>query len=735
MSSLDEFRSRKVRIFRNGDMFHPGKRFVVSPRIFRNFEQFLLRVSEDLTLVNGAVRRIHTIQGALVRDLEDLQDGGFYVATAGEPFHRIPYPIVNASHAPAPAAHGKRKVYKSATVPPGVGTGVEEEGEDGGEGSHGKKKEVPLFGPSSKAFRVVVFANGEAAGPGLKVVLNYRNCKSYDQLLTLLSSLLRLKSGFVRKLYDAETGKRLTCLQDLKDGQNLVAGSWEPFKKVAYPLTNPNISQFDVKREDDTPRPVTFYPNGDSYHHGFTITLRKTRYPTLKKLIDHLNTIIDLPTGRITRIHTLTGQRLEDMDTLLAIASAPSPVSATFPNAPAAAADPDSASPAAESPTAAAANSSGANPRSFVLACGDDPFYHVPYDLNRVKVRHGPIGLGGATTRNEYLEKIRGVAERRRRDRPQDGADDQQREMVEGVEEEDQRHHEPPKPAKKKAQPPAAAAQQQQQQAPPPASAAAAAPPKKPAPKPPASTRTSTTKPAGPPPVAHHPTKHLARAPSHASEISEDDMARHAEADHAQTHYGETEEPRELQHATAASRARSSRVAAPPARVVDSEDEEEEPEARSRIATPARVPRGRSQASSAARASEAGFEHDVPPRGRDTPEFLAATEEDADAESRYDDDAEPEDEEPRAQAMETFPEEDGEEPEPEPEQEQEPEPEPARGSTEPATPRMAKGGSTSSIPMLKSRTGSKASLGSKQASRRELPGLPRKSELRGGEED
>ncbi|KAI8854135.1 hypothetical protein BC829DRAFT_242968 [Chytridium lagenaria] len=238
MSSLDEFKSRKVRIFRNGDVHHPGKKFVVSTRIFRNFEQFLLRVSEDLSLVNGAVRRIHTLQGTPVRDLEELEDNGFYVATAGEMFRRSVYPVAGEeTERKAMVGRGRRHV---------AGAAYEAE-----EGEGEKEREEKLFGPSTKAYRVIVFANGETSNPGIKLVLNHRNCKSFEQLLNVLSNLLRLKTGFVRKLYDAENGRRIQALRDLKDGQNLVAGTWETFRRVKYPLLNPNMTQFDVKKEDD----------------------------------------------------------------------------------------------------------------------------------------------------------------------------------------------------------------------------------------------------------------------------------------------------------------------------------------------------------------------------------------------------------------------------------------------------------------------------------------------------
>ena len=84
-------KSRKIKIFRNGDVFNSGKKLVVSSRVYKNYEQFLYNVSEQLNLFNGAVRRVYTLEGSPIYSLEDLQDGAIYVATAGENFKKVAY--------------------------------------------------------------------------------------------------------------------------------------------------------------------------------------------------------------------------------------------------------------------------------------------------------------------------------------------------------------------------------------------------------------------------------------------------------------------------------------------------------------------------------------------------------------------------------------------------------------------------------------------------------------------
>ena len=56
--------------------------------------------------------------------------------------------------------------------------------------------------------------------------------------MRFISTLPRLPSGQIKRIYDAVTFKRLTKLQDLSDGQNIVAVSHEVFKKISYQVSD-----------------------------------------------------------------------------------------------------------------------------------------------------------------------------------------------------------------------------------------------------------------------------------------------------------------------------------------------------------------------------------------------------------------------------------------------------------------------------------------------------------------
>ena len=87
------FSVRKVRLFRNGDAYTRGKKVIVTPKIYKNFEQLLYNVSNDIKLVNGAVRKIYDLEGRAVLSLDDLQEGGSYIAAGNEPFRKVLYKL------------------------------------------------------------------------------------------------------------------------------------------------------------------------------------------------------------------------------------------------------------------------------------------------------------------------------------------------------------------------------------------------------------------------------------------------------------------------------------------------------------------------------------------------------------------------------------------------------------------------------------------------------------------
>ncbi|TPX34748.1 hypothetical protein SmJEL517_g02775 [Synchytrium microbalum] len=399
MAQVDEFHSRRVRVFKNGDVFSPGRRVVVSTRVYRNFEQFLQAASREVNLRTGAIRRIYTLDGRPVRSLSDFNDNGLYVAAGGEPFKSAAYPIqddifsydqqqqgqqdgmpqglppIASNNAPHWVAVGGR-VQGSTLKLKGYYTSAQQQQQFAKE----EEKEVPIFTQTSKGYRVQILANGDSKLPAIKYVLNLRNCRSFDMLLLTVTLVMPVTHAPIRKIYDLETGKRVKNLQGLRDGQILVASSRDALKMVEYQISGPyngsamsspvsptsmNDNFYLSPSSDKTqaPRVCTFFPNGDSYHTGWTVAVKPSRFPSIRRLMEHLE---HLSHDHVLRIYGTDGQRIRQVDELV-------------------------------------------HGHGYALA-GDDPFIPVRYNVNKEKratSSAGGVGLGGYSLHNPFMKVIK----------------------------------------------------------------------------------------------------------------------------------------------------------------------------------------------------------------------------------------------------------------------------------------------------------------------------------------
>ncbi|XP_052006958.1 doublecortin domain-containing protein 2B [Xyrauchen texanus] len=202
---------KSVVVYRNGDPFYSGRRFVVNQRQISTMDAFL----NDVTLNIGAplaVRSLYTPHyGHRVADLTDLQQGAQYVAAGFERFKKLDY-----------LSAGLKKAPKSRAV------------------EREQAKAFVRLNVSAKWRKVItlpciinVFRNGDILSPTMRLIIPRHMQKNLEQILSLISEKAMLRTGAVRRLCTLE-GITVTSTEELESGQCYVAVGTERFKKLPY---------------------------------------------------------------------------------------------------------------------------------------------------------------------------------------------------------------------------------------------------------------------------------------------------------------------------------------------------------------------------------------------------------------------------------------------------------------------------------------------------------------------
>ncbi|NXK06265.1 DCD2B protein, partial [Herpetotheres cachinnans] len=199
--------AKNVVVYRNGDPFFPGRKFVVNQQRFLTFEAFLNEVTKSIQ-APLAVRNLYTPRhGHRIAELADLQDGCQYVAAGFEKFKKLDY-----------LNHGRKELR---------GT---------------RNSEVAVcFSPSSTAVGILalgcfccsVFRNGDLLSPPFPLPLSKSTPLQWDALLATLTEKADLRSGAVNKLCRLD-GTQVSGGEELLNGNYYVAVGNEEYKKLPY---------------------------------------------------------------------------------------------------------------------------------------------------------------------------------------------------------------------------------------------------------------------------------------------------------------------------------------------------------------------------------------------------------------------------------------------------------------------------------------------------------------------
>ncbi|KAM3871211.1 doublecortin domain-containing protein 2B [Diretmus argenteus] len=200
---------KSVVVFRNGDPFYCGRRFVVNQRQVATMEAFLNEVTQNI----GAPLAVRTLftprQGHRVGDLQDLQTGGQYVAAGFERFKKLDYLNTRMKKQPVAREGTQAKIIQRPNV------------------SAKWRKFIPM------PCIIHVFRNGDPLCPPIRFIIPRSMQQDLEQILSLVTEKVSLRTGAVRRLCSLE-GVTVSSAGELETGHCYVAVGTERFKKLPY---------------------------------------------------------------------------------------------------------------------------------------------------------------------------------------------------------------------------------------------------------------------------------------------------------------------------------------------------------------------------------------------------------------------------------------------------------------------------------------------------------------------
>ncbi|KAJ0063126.1 hypothetical protein NL108_012591, partial [Boleophthalmus pectinirostris] len=205
---------KSVVVYKNGDPFYCGRRFVVNQRQVSTMEAFLTEVTQSIG-APLAVRNLYTPrQGHRVTELQELRTGAQYVAAGFEKFKKLDYVNAGMKKQPATREETQTKVIQRPNV------------------SAKWRKFIPI------PCIIHVFRNGDLLCPPFRFIIPRNMQQDLEQILSLVTDKVSLRTGAVRR----QVGQKLCSLEgvpvysasELESGHSYVAVGTERFKKLPY---------------------------------------------------------------------------------------------------------------------------------------------------------------------------------------------------------------------------------------------------------------------------------------------------------------------------------------------------------------------------------------------------------------------------------------------------------------------------------------------------------------------
>ncbi|XP_028844067.1 doublecortin domain-containing protein 2C [Denticeps clupeoides] len=201
---------KTVVVYRNGDVFYPGRKFVINQRT-ATFESFLGNVTSVIEAPFGAVRNLYTSrEGHRILDLDQLEHGESYVAAGRERFKQLDYHLISTK---------KPERKKSELIQPVAHSRIV---------VSARWKNIVI-----ESCTINVFTNGGSLVPPARIMIPKYTLRSWENVLAMVTEKVRLRTGAVQRLCRLD-GTIVLNAGELENNQYYVAVGAEKFRWLPY---------------------------------------------------------------------------------------------------------------------------------------------------------------------------------------------------------------------------------------------------------------------------------------------------------------------------------------------------------------------------------------------------------------------------------------------------------------------------------------------------------------------
>ncbi|XP_048581146.1 echinoderm microtubule-associated protein-like 4 isoform X2 [Nematostella vectensis] len=210
--------SKKVFFYRNGDKHFKGSTLIVTKQKYGSFESLEEDLSARIPLPYG-VRYVFDMEGHLVTDINQLEDGGVYVCSSGD---RL---IQNINY-------GEEKLRQEQTI----------DTKPTMPSDHSSSSESPMSKSNETTKpRVITIYNSKEKTSKCKILLNSKTTKSYEDILKDISEMMKLKSHTRIKDLFTKDGTKVGGMSELFHGPQTYFAVVAPETVPKRNLSNPSL--------------------------------------------------------------------------------------------------------------------------------------------------------------------------------------------------------------------------------------------------------------------------------------------------------------------------------------------------------------------------------------------------------------------------------------------------------------------------------------------------------------